>query len=106
MKFEVKESFVRSLTKLEKKYRHIRTDLEFILQEIEEDCFRGVAIPGFGGLVWKIRVASSDMKSGKRGGFRLIYAVKEKENIIILLFVYTKAEREGIQRKKIKKLLE
>ena len=34
----------------------------------EEDPFTGDPIPGWNKEIWKIRVASSDIKKGKRGG--------------------------------------
>ncbi len=106
MKFEVKQSFSKSLKKLEKKYPHIRKDLKPILMELEKNPTAGVAIPGFAHLIWKIRVNSSDMKRGKRGGFRLIYAVKEKEELVVLILIYSKATREDIQISEIKKFLD
>ena len=106
MRFEVKQSFAKSLRKLEKKYRHIRNDLKPVLMELEKNPTVGVAIPGFANLVWKIRVSSSDMQRGKSGSFRLIYAMKEKEGIIVLLLIYAKADREDVKVSVIKKLLE
>ncbi len=106
MRFEVKQSFAKSLSKLEKKYRHIRNDLKPALMELEKNPTVGVAIPGFSGLVWKIRVSSSDMKRGKSGGFRLIYALKEKEELIVLLLLYAKSDKEDVSISQIKKLLE
>ncbi len=106
MRFEAKASFVKSVKKLEKKYKHLRGDLKPVLKQLEENPRLGVAIPGFGELVWKVRLKSSDMKRGKSGGFRLIYAVREKEQLIVLLFLYPKSTREDMQATEIKKLLE
>ena len=106
MRFEVKQSFVKSLKKLENKYRHIKNDLRPILMELEQNPTAGVAIPGFANLIWKIRVNSSDMKRGKSGGFRLIYALKEREKLIVLLLLYAKSDQEDVTVAQIKKLLE
>lgn len=54
---------------LKKKYRLIKDDIASIIQSLENDPSIGDAIPGWKKEIWKIRVASSDIKKGKRAGF-------------------------------------
>ncbi|PJC74512.1 MAG: hypothetical protein CO012_05975, partial [Syntrophobacterales bacterium CG_4_8_14_3_um_filter_49_14] len=55
--------------------------------------------------IWKVRVASSDVKKGKRGGYRLIYFWKAGEMKIYLLVAYFKGEKAEITKKEIETLL-
>ena len=55
--------------------------------------------------VWKVRAAGSDVKRGKRGGYRLIYFWKTGEMKIYLLAVYFKGEKVEITKKEIETLL-
>lgn len=58
---------------------------------------------GFEGVVYKIRIPSSDMK---RGGFRVIYYVITSAEVIDLLTIYAKARTEDIDRSEIQRLLD
>lgn len=64
------QTFQRSLKILKKKYRHIKDDLRDVIQKLESNPSLGDPIPGWDSEIWKVRVASSDMKRGKSGGFR------------------------------------
>jgi mRNA-degrading endonuclease RelE of RelBE toxin-antitoxin system len=68
-------SFDKAVKQLRKKYRRIGKDLRQVAVILADDPFSGTPIPGFSHRVWKIRVASVDMQSGKRGGYRVIYAI-------------------------------
>lgn len=65
---ETTPTFDRAVKRLLKKYRHIKGDLLVLAAVLAETPFAGVAIPGYSHAIWKIRLASSDMQSGKRGG--------------------------------------
>ncbi|MBW1936758.1 MAG: type II toxin-antitoxin system RelE/ParE family toxin [Deltaproteobacteria bacterium] len=70
------ETFQKSIKALKKKYRHIKEDLLEKIRALEKDPTTGDPIPGWNKEIWKVKVASSDVKKGKRGGFRLIYLWK------------------------------
>ncbi len=55
--------------------------------------------------VWKIRWASSDVQSGKRGGFRVIYALNPAEEVCYLLHIYAKPEKGDVTLDEIEALL-
>ncbi len=75
MSFEIYTipAFDKAAKRLAKKYRRIKVDLVRLAEVLREEPFAGVAIPGFSHQVWKIRLASSDMQAGKRGGYRVIH---------------------------------
>ena len=78
---ESTSSFDRAVKRLAKKYHHIKQDLRGLVDALLENPLAGDAIPGFAHAVWKIRLASSDMHSGKRGGYRVIYAVNQETEV-------------------------
>lgn len=65
---EITRPFERCIKALKKKYPHVKDDLEEVFPRLREDPEAGDCIPGFEDRVWKLRVASSDIKKGKRGG--------------------------------------
>jgi len=99
------ETFQKCIKILKKKYRNVKDDLMNVIQQLEEDPSIGDPIPGWNKEIWKIRVASSDIKKGKRGGFRLIYLWKAGDFRVYLLAVYSKGEKEEISKTEIERLL-
>jgi len=95
MSYEVylTETFQKSIKLLKKRYRHVKQDILGKIGELEKDPTTGDPIPRWNKEIWKVRVASSDVKKGKRGGFRLIYLWKGGENKIYLLAAYFKGEK-------------
>lgn len=99
------ETFQKSIKVLKKKYPHVKEDLLRQIKTLEEDPSAGDSIPGWNKDVWKVRAASSDVKKGKRGGYRLIYFWKAGEMKIYLLVVYFKGEKAEITKREIETLL-
>jgi len=65
---EFTPEFKRNLRILARKYRHIRSDLEPLLNDLEEGNTPGDQVPGTGFAIFKVRVKNSDAKRGKGGG--------------------------------------
>jgi mRNA-degrading endonuclease RelE of RelBE toxin-antitoxin system len=65
--------FKRNLHALAKKYRHIRSDLEPIIERLRNGERPGDRIPGVAYAVYKVRVRNRDTGKGTRGGYRLLY---------------------------------
>ena len=65
--------FKRNLRQLAKKYRHIKSDMQSILDTLETGANPGDRIPGIAFKIYKVRIRNSDSMKGKRGGYRLIY---------------------------------
>lgn len=99
------ETFQKSIKALKKKYPHVKDDLICQIRMLEEDPSGGDPIPGWNKEVWKVRVSSSDVKKGKRGGYRLIYFWKTGEMKVYLLVAYFKGEKTEITKKEIETLL-
>ena len=90
---------------LKKKYQNIISDLDEFNTILSDNPFYGEAIPGLEGKVFKTRLASSDMKSGKSKGYRIIYYAPVNENTIYLLTIYAKAYKENISEGEIKEII-
>ncbi len=107
MNYEVSTipAFDKAVKRLKKKYRRIKVDLERLVKTLKANPFAGMAIPGFGHQVWKIRLGSIDMQVGKRGGYRVIYAVDREEQACYLLYIYPKPEKTDMSTRELEDLL-
>ena len=99
------ETFEKSIKVLKKKYRRVKDDITGTIEALEEDPTIGDPIPGWNKEIWKVRTASSDVKKGKRGGFRSIYLWKSGEITVYLLVVYFKGDMPDVSKKDIEKTL-
>ena len=102
---ETTRSFDRAAKRLAKKYRQLKHDLQGLVEVLAENPWVGVAIPGFSHTVWKVRLASTDMQVGKRGGYRVIYIINQRDQMCYLLFIYAKSARTDITSAEIEELL-
>lgn len=96
--------FKRNLRLLSKKYRHIRSDVQPIIEQIQTGEFLGDQIPGVKHTVFKVRVKNSDTRKGKRSGYRFIYYLKTQTHVI-LITIYSKLEQSDISAKQIRRIL-
>lgn len=94
----------RNLRVLAKKYRHIKSDLQPIIDRLKAGEVIGDQIKGRQRAVFKVRVQNRDVEKGKSSGYRLIYQIK-KPTKIILLTVYSKLEQKDISEEKISYIL-
>jgi mRNA-degrading endonuclease RelE of RelBE toxin-antitoxin system len=101
------ETFEKNIKRLSKKYRQIKKDLLPILNRLASGEFIGDSISGCDNILYKTRVASSDQKKGKRGGFRLIYSVHDgsEDNEIILHTIYAKPSKSDISSDELKNIM-
>ena len=58
--------FKRNLRALAKKYRAIRSDIQPIIEQLQNGILPGDQIPGVNLAVFKVRVQNSDIQKGKR----------------------------------------
>lgn len=98
--------FQRSLHALAKRYRSIRSDIQVVIQELQQGNFVGDRLTGIGEsyIALKVRVKNRDIQKGKSAGYRLIYQV-ESPTSVILLTIYSKSDRDDISRKEIRDIL-
>jgi mRNA-degrading endonuclease RelE of RelBE toxin-antitoxin system len=101
---DVARAFRRHLRALFKKYRHIRSDIQPILDAIGSGEFVGDRIPGTEYVVFKVRVRNRDIEKGKRSGYRLIYQVKTPTSVL-LLTIYSKLDQGDISPNQIRKII-
>src|SRR5947209_8662993 len=87
--------FKRNLRQLAKNYRHIKSDLQPILDQLASGSQPGDQVSGVRYKVFKVRAKNSDASRGKSGGYRLIYYIKS-ELEVILVTVYSKTEQADI----------
>lgn len=84
-----------------KKFPKIQQDLNAVFEEIEKDyttAAGAAAIPGWEGKVWKHRCGSSDTKTGRRGGFRIISQVDTsfEPHRLYAMLIYAKTEKDDV----------
>ena len=96
----------RNLKDLAKKYRNIRSDTQSVIEDLQKGIIVGDRLVGFGSeiYVYKLRVKNSDIQKGKSAGYRLIYLL-ESATSILLLTIYSKAEKEDITVNDINSIL-
>ena len=95
--------FSRSVKKLFKKYRLISKDLKNLEKELTNNPKSGIEL---GNNCFKLRIPNSSIPTGERGGFRVIYYYKDKNNNIYLLAIYSKTDVENISDRKLSDILE
>ena len=102
----VSRDFEKKCARLLKKYRSLSSDLKPLVARLTTGDFSPDSlVPGIDALVYKARLASSDQKRGKSGGYRVLYYVVSEDKRLILLGIYAKAQQENISPQEIKRLL-
>ena len=96
--------FKRNLRQLSKKYRHIKSDLQPILDQLASGNHPGDQVPGVRYEVFKVRAPNSDAARGKSGGYRLIYCAKS-ESEVVLVTVYSKTEQSDVAPEEIRQII-
>lgn len=94
------DEFKRNLRALSKKYHHIRSDVQPIVEQLQAGEVPGNRIPGINDIVFKVRVKNTDIKKGKSAGYRLIYYV-QMPTAIFLISIYAKSEQVDISAEQI-----
>jgi mRNA-degrading endonuclease RelE of RelBE toxin-antitoxin system len=101
---EFTPEFKRNVRALSKKYMHIRSDIQPLIEQLEKGEIVGDKIPGVRYSVFKVRVLNSDIQKGKSAGYRLIYYFKSSTNII-LITIYSKSDQSDISATKIRTII-
>jgi mRNA-degrading endonuclease RelE of RelBE toxin-antitoxin system len=96
--------FKRNLRALAKKYRHIRSDVQPVIEQVEAGEFIGDRIPGTSHVVFKVRVLNRDIPKGKSAGYRLIYQL-ETPTQAVLVTIYSKLDQTDISSEQIRRIL-
>ena len=96
--------FKRNLRQLAKKYRNIKTDLQPLLDTLEQGQTPGDQIPNAQYEVFKVRLSNSDSGKGKSGGYRVIYQRSPSGNIV-LITLYSKNEQEDVAPNELRTII-
>lgn len=99
------DEFKQRLRTLSKKYRHIKSDIQPIIEQLQTGNYLGDQIPGTGYTVFKVRVRNNDIQKGKSGGYRLIYELESPTSIILLL-IYSKLDQTDVTSEEIQSVIE
>jgi mRNA-degrading endonuclease RelE of RelBE toxin-antitoxin system len=99
---EVTENFKKEAKKLIKKYASLKNEIANLAASLKDNPTQGVAL---GNDVFKLRIAIASKNQGKSGGARIITYVKVKNEIVYLLSIYNKGEKEAISDKEIQELI-
>ena len=102
---EFTPDFKRNLRTLAKKYRHIRSDVQPLIEQLEKGETPGDQVQGVKYVVFKTRVRNSDIKKGKSAGYRIIYYLKSPQNTI-LVTIYSKSDQSDISVQQIRSIIE
>jgi mRNA-degrading endonuclease RelE of RelBE toxin-antitoxin system len=94
----------RNLRALSKKYQHIRSDIQPVIEQLESGVFLGDQVPGVNYTIYKVRIKNSDIQKGKRSGYRLLYYLKSPRNVI-LITLYSKLDQSDISARQIKSIV-
>ncbi|WP_263079875.1 type II toxin-antitoxin system RelE/ParE family toxin [Endozoicomonas sp. Mp262] len=97
--------FKRSLARLSKKYRSLRADIQPLLDELVDGKTPGDRLQISGAILYKVRLKNSDANRGKRGGYRVIYYLKTRQETI-LITLYSKTEQADISTGEIQSIVD
>ncbi len=104
VQIEFTPEFKRNLRVLSKKYPHIRSDVQPILDHLQSGEIVGDRVPGKGFTLFKVRVKNSDIQKGKRAGYRIIYYLKTTSRII-LVTIFSKLDQSDISAEQIRRII-
>jgi mRNA-degrading endonuclease RelE of RelBE toxin-antitoxin system len=100
---ETTDFFEKSLKKIAKSHRSIKKDVAILGKSLSENPKQGTLI---GINTYKIRLAITSKGRGKSDGARIITYVLDEHEIIHLLDIYDKSEKDNISDSRIKTIIE
>ena len=94
--------FDKQLKRLAKKFPSLKKDFANLVESLEQNPKQGTPL---GNNCYKIRLAIASKGKGKSGGARIIANIIIAENIVFLLSIYDKSERQNLSNKELIELL-
>lgn len=104
IRVEYSPQFKKDVQRLAKKYRHIRSDLQPLIDELQNRHLPGDRIQGTSYNVYKERLRNSDLNKGKSAGYRVIYFL-EQHDLVYLLTIYSKSDQPSISQQQIVQII-
>lgn len=96
------ESFKKDVKKLYKKNKKLPQDLKTLNDTLQENPKIGIELSS---KLYKMRLENSSSKTGKSGGFRVVYYYLDEDENIYLVKMYSKTEIENIKEEVLIKIL-
>ncbi|MTJ49263.1 type II toxin-antitoxin system RelE/ParE family toxin [Dolichospermum sp. UHCC 0259] len=96
--------FQRDLRELAKRYRSIRSDIQPLINQLQAGEIPGDRIAGIKYQVFKVRIKNSNIQKGKSGGYRVIYYLKNAQEII-LTTIYSKSDLTDVSNEIIEQAI-
>lgn len=94
--------FKKELKKLIKKYPSLKEEFISLVENLENNPEQGKSL---GNNCYKIRLAIKSKGKGKSGGARVITNIIIEDEIVYLLSIYDKSDKENLTNKEIRELL-
>lgn len=101
MQIKTTDIFKKSFKKLYKKDKHLLSEYETLLQNLNSNPTLGTHISDG---KYKIRLKNSSNNKGKSAGYRVITYTKIKDTIL-LVYIYSKSDAETILDKRVDEIL-
>ncbi len=101
-KVDLIEPIKSELKKLRKKYPSFKADFEDFIISIRDNPFQGDSL---GNSCFKVRMAITSKNKGKSGGARVITLLRVKKEVVYLLTIYDKSEKENISERELEILI-
>jgi mRNA-degrading endonuclease RelE of RelBE toxin-antitoxin system len=95
--------FDRQLKRLCKKYPSLKEEYFELIESLEQNPEQGTNL---GNRCYKIRLAIASKGKGKSGGARVITNFLIADQIVYLLSIYDKSEKENLTDKELNELLQ
>lgn len=96
--------FENDIRRLGKRYRRIRLDIQPFIKRLESGELPGDQIPGMDYTVFKVRVKNSSVQRGKSGGYRVVYYLKARDQILFVT-MYSKSDQSDITATEVREIL-
>ena len=99
---ELTARFKRDFKYISRKYKSLQKDVDWLADTLQTDPVQGEPL---GKDCYKIRIKITSKGKGKSGGGRVITCVKIMKEIIYLLLIYDKSDKESISDKELDAVL-
>ena len=103
MKIKASKRFNKQVKRLSKKYKSLIDDLVVLGENVIDNPTQGQSL---GKNCYKIRMAISSKNRGKSGGARVITLVQIIDDLVVLLSIYDKSEKDTVSDSELDDLLD
>ena len=98
--YKISEYFLEQLEDYEQRFPNIKKDIYTELKNFDTKTAQFL-----GQKLYKIRINSSDLQTGKSGGFRLIVLLVSNKDVLVPITLYFKGDKENISKTELQRHL-